>query len=607
MVGWPLHRVGRGVCMEANGKYWLGADEGITFTPSGQNTAFTEYAPTVPRAMSDHSRTMNPGVFEIVGKRVYQIYGYALSALTVVVGEDGLVLIDPPEDVEKGRRQLEEIRKISGLPIRAIVYSHWHTDHYAGVKAFVSQEQVDAGECVVIAHRDFMDNVVANNASGTGPLLTARVEYSLGSLLETGPQGRVNGGLGPDFVMRTLSLIAPTVLVDDRLEHTVAGVRMVHSWAPSEAIDEVITWFPDLGVLQSAEVIQGESFPNLHTIRGSRYRDPQQWFKSIDKHLRPLPADFMIPSHGRPVAGRAEVAKVLRDYRDAISYVYDQTLRHMNQGHLPDDLAAEVTLPPHLADSEWLGDFYGGVPHSVRQVYAGEMGWFDSDPTSLNPLHPVESSRRYLALMGGRETVLAEARKAAEGGDYQWAAELARHLVRTDTADTGARQVKADALRQIGYTTPNSNWRNYYLTAARELDGTIDYSLKLDLNAPDQIAALPAPALLEGLRVRIDPRRSAEATRTLGVRLTDSGTDLSLHVRRGVLEAVEGISEEADLVVELTKPVVLGMVYRSLYGAFAQAEQAGQAAVIKGGLNDVEEFLAFFDDLDPTPIRLSDR
>lgn len=591
--------------MSANGKYWLGADEGITFTPSGRNTACTEFAPTVPQAMTEHSRTMDPGVFEIVGKRVYQIYGYALSALTVVVGEDGLILIDPPEAVEKGKRQLEEIRKISDLPVKAVVYSHWHTDHYAGVKAFVSQEQVDAGECLVIAHRDFMANVLAGTAMG--PLLAARVEYSLGTLLETGPKGRVNGGLGPDFVMKTLSLIAPTVLVDDKLEHTVAGVRMVHSWAPSEAIDEVITFFPDLGILQSAEVIQGESFPNLHTIRGSRYRDPQQWFKSIDKYLRPLPADFMIPSHGRPVAGREEVAEVLRDYLDAISFVYDQTMRHMNQGHLPDDLAAEVKLPAHLAASPWLGDFYGGVPHSVRQIYVGEYGWFDSDPTSLNPLHPIESSRRYIDLMGGRDTVLNLAAQAAEGGDHQWAAELARHLVRTDTSDTQARTIKSEALRQIGYTTPNSNWRNYYLTAARELDGTIDYSLKVDLDAPDQIAAIPATSLLEALRMRIDPQRSADAVRILGVRLTDSGQDLALHVRRGVLEAVEGIGDDADTVIEVTKPIVMAMTFRSLFGAFAQAAEAGQAAVTKGTLDDVKTFLAYFDEPDPTPIRLSDR
>lgn len=68
------------------GKYWLGADDGITFTPTGVNLAYTEYAETIPHAMSDHSRTMDQGVFEIVGKGVYQIFGYALVAAAFPAG-----------------------------------------------------------------------------------------------------------------------------------------------------------------------------------------------------------------------------------------------------------------------------------------------------------------------------------------------------------------------------------------------------------------------------------------------------------------------------------------------------------------------------------------
>lgn len=590
-----------------DGKYWLGADEGMTFTPSGENAAYTEDADTVPRAMTQHSRTMNPGVFEVIGRGVYQVFGYALSATTMVVGDGGLILIDPPEDVEKGRRVLEEVRKISDLPIQAIVYSHWHADHYAGVKAFVSQEQVDSGRCAIIAHRDFMRNVIANSIAGDGPILAARVYYSLGSLLEVGPRGRVNGGIGPDFVMRTMSLIAPTVHVGERLEHTIAGIRMVHTWAPSEANDEIITWFPELKVLQSAEVIQGESFPNLHTIRGSRYRDPQQWFKSIDAHLRPLPAEFMIPSHGRPLAGKEEVAAMLRDYRDAISFVYDQTLRYMNLGCLPDDLVEAVTLPPHLAASEWLGDFYGGVQHSVRQVYFGELGFFDGDPTTLAPMHPRESSRRLIQLIGGRDTVVAEAARAADGGDHQWAAELLRHVVRADPGDRQARNAKADALRQIGYTTPNSNWRNFYLTAARELDGTIDYSLLISADSRDMVAAMPAPALLEGLRFRIDPARCADVEDILGVEVIDTGEQIGLHVRRGVVEALATIPETASVVIQAPKLVLTAMVHRGLYDTLAGAVRGGKAMLAKGSLSDAERFLSYFDPPNRAPIRLADR
>ncbi len=50
-------------------------------------------------------------------------------------------------------------------------------------------------------------------------------------------------------------------------------------WVPSEAPDEIAVWLPDLKLLHTVEILQGESFPNLHTIRGTRYRDPERWFK----------------------------------------------------------------------------------------------------------------------------------------------------------------------------------------------------------------------------------------------------------------------------------------------------------------------------------------
>jgi len=588
------------------GQYWLGAADGVKFTPSGENTAFTEFASTVPTEMTEHSRTMDAGVFEIVGKGVFQIFGYALSALTVIEGDDGLILIDPPEDVEKGKRQLVELRKISDKPIKAVLYSHWHTDHNAGVKAFITQEQADSGEVLVIAHRDFMSNIIANSISGDGPIIAVRADYSLGSLLEVGAEGRVNGGLGPDFIMETMSLVTPNTLVDDRLELTVAGVRMEIFWAPSEAIDEIVTWFPDLGVLQSAEVLQGESFPNLHSIRGSRYRDPQAWFKSIDKTLRPLPADFMVPSHGRPLAGRAEVAKVLTDYRDAISYVYDQTLRHINKGLLPDDLVEKVKLPAALASSEWLGDFYGGVPHSVRQIYFGELGWFNADPTTLAPLNVKESSRRYIDLIGGRDAVFQVASAAAADGDPQWAAELVSHLVRTDPSDQAARLLKADALRTLGYRTPNSNWRNFYLTAARELDGTIDFSLAIQINAPDQIAAMPGSALLESLRFRVDPEKVTGPV-SAGVHVSDTGETVGLIVRNGVLEATASIPEDASFVVSVPKQLVAGMVFLDPVTVLRGAVEGGTASFTTGDIDDAAGFFAHFDARSEDHINLADR
>ncbi len=73
-------------------------------------------------------------------------------------------------------------------------------------------------------------------------------------------------------------------------------------YVPSETPEEIVAWFPEHKLLNSAEVMQGETFPNLHTIRGTKFRDPVPWFKSIDV-MREFPAEYLVPTHGRPIVG----------------------------------------------------------------------------------------------------------------------------------------------------------------------------------------------------------------------------------------------------------------------------------------------------------------
>ena len=71
-----------------------------------------------------------------------------------------------------------------------------------------------------------------------------------------------------------------------------------------------------------------------------------------------------------------------------------------------------MALPPHLGTHPWLGEFYGTVKHSVRQIYVGYLGWFEGDPWALDPLPPIERAHRYVNLMGGREAVMDAAQSA---------------------------------------------------------------------------------------------------------------------------------------------------------------------------------------------------
>ncbi len=597
---------------------WHGERAGVKFHPSGQNIAYDKPAKTIHPKLTEHSQKMVPGVYQVADS-VYLAYGYALTSPAMIVGDTGVIIVDPPEDVNKGRRTLEEFRKFSDKPVKAVIYSHWHIDHFGGVAAFASHEDAASGKVKIIAHETFLANVIKSSAGGLGPILGARVDYSLGTLLDVGPEGLINGGLGPNFVIENPSLIQPNVLVDDVLDITIAGVRMQIVWVPSEAPDEIAVWLPDLEVLHTVEILQGESFPNLHTIRGTRYRDPELWFTGIDV-LRQFPAKYMVPSHGRPVSGTEAVAETLTAYRDGIQFVYDQTIRHMNKGMLPDDLVEVVKLPPHLADHPWLGDFYGGVPHSVRQIYVGELGWFHGDPTFLAPTRPVDASRRYVELMGGRAAVLAAAQSAASEGDHQWAAELATQLVRIDHDDQDARLLKAEALRQIGYGHTNNNWRNWYLTSAQELDGSIDPSKAINLQAPDLLRAFPTSELINGLRFRLAAERTLDVNMTLGVRLPDINESYGLEIRRGVAQFYDSLPENADVVLELDRSVLENIILGEMEvsgrtGAHPYTPQAGliasfesgDARLVRGTPEDFKRFFSYFDPPSSEPIPLTVR
>jgi alkyl sulfatase BDS1-like metallo-beta-lactamase superfamily hydrolase len=420
----------------------------------------------------------------------------------------------------------------------------------------------------------------------------------------------MNAGIGPIAVTGAASFIAPSKTFSEQLDVTIEGVhlRMIH--VPSEAPDEIAVFLPDSRVLLSAEVIQGPTFPNIHTLRGTAYRDPVAWVASIDK-LRALGAEHLVPSHGPPVSGAGKVEEILRNYRDGIQFVHDQTIRYMNQGLTPDELVAKVKLPPHLDNfSPYLRQFYGTVSHSVREIYVGYLGWFEGDPVALDPTPPVESAKRHVALMGGRDRVLEESRKALDGGDPQWAAELATYLIRIDHEDRDARMVKAAAFRKLGLAQMNINWRNWYLVAAHELDGTLNPAAMLTVarvsfGSPDTIAALPARVWVEGHSTRLKAEVALDVETTMAFHFSNPTEDYGLELRRGIAQFDDHAPMHADVAIAMEKKaldrILLGQT------TMDRAIDAGEIRVTHGTKADVLKFFSYFEIPFADPIALTVR
>jgi alkyl sulfatase BDS1-like metallo-beta-lactamase superfamily hydrolase len=578
--------------------YWHGNDDGSTkFIKTGGNRALTEdpEGKVHPQLMA-HSRKMDKGIF-VIKDKYYKIWGYGLTCPTIIKGDDGLIVLDPMESADKMRTAMADFRKHTGidLPVTGIVYSHWHMDHFGGVRGIDNI----ADDVKIIAHDTFMQNVVNNTMGGVGPALSFRVDYTTGTYLPVEADGRTNAGLGPDWVLTELTLIEPNTFVEGwwgKLDITISGVDLHVAHIPSESIDEIVVYVEEDKMLFAAEVIQGESFPNLHTIRGTRYRDPQDWYPGIDV-MRTYDAEYMTSAHGRPIVGAAHVADTLTAYRDAIQFVYDQSIKAINNGATPEDLIRDIKLPPHLANHPWLGDLYGGPRHSAKQVFYGEMGWFDGDPTTLLPLHTSDSSLRYVELMGGKEKVMQAARAAFAEGEFQWSAELATHAVRVDLDDMGPRQLKADALRELGYRETNPNWRNWYMTSAVELEGDVDRSFKTNLNAPDIFDAYTEGQFVGALRFNLNADKALKEHYIIAFDFGDSTH--ALEVRRGVAQFHEYFDDKANATVKLNKETFAGLVLGSV-----QLEDAMNQGVItvEGDEEIVPTFFGMLDPVDTEPL-----
>ncbi|BAN49272.1 alkyl/aryl-sulfatase [Metapseudomonas resinovorans] len=500
------------------------------------------------------------GLFE-VRERVYQVRGLDLSNMTIIEGDSGLILIDPLISTETARAGLELYYKHRPRkPVLAVIYSHSHVDHFGGVRGVINEADVKAGKVQVIAPEGFYEHAVSENVLA-GPAMMRRAQYMYGALLPRDERGQVDSGLGKGTPSNaTVTLIAPTVLISKALEtRSIDGVEIEFQLTPgTEAPAEMNMYFPQFKTLCMAENATHTQH-NVLTLRGALVRDSKVWAHYLDKALVRYgdKAEVLFAQHHWPTWGGSEIRDYLADQRDMYAFLDSQTLRLINQGLTPTEIAARLeSLPPRLASKWYSRDYYGSLSHNVRAVYQRYMGFYDGNPANLDPLPPEDAGRRYVAAMGGAEAVLLNARQAFSVGEYRWAAQLLNHLVFAEPNNEAARELQADTLEQLGYQSESATWRNVYLSGALELRQGVTEARSRN-GAPDMIRALTPSMFFDYLAVRIDAMKAADEDLLINWRFTDLGEDYALTLRNGVLtQRKDSRHAQADINVSMTKALL---------------------------------------------------
>lgn len=552
--------------------------------------AHDDPAPRIAPSLAAHTAEFAPPKVYEPAPGVFSAVGYGIANSIMVVGKSGVVIIDTTDSLDEAKKVWAEFEpKAGGKPIVAIVYTHNHNDHINGAGAYPL-----ARNGKVIAHSTLLREAAKWNGVAA-PSVAARAARMYGVFLPKGtPDGFVSVGIGPFLSAAGPSaangFIAPNTVFDDKLSLTLGGERFVFEHAPGETEDQILVWMPDRKILFPGDNFY-KAFPNLYTIRGTSYRDPVQWADSLDR-MRALKPEVLVPSHTRPIVGAGEIEARLTNYRDAIRFTHDQAVRGMNAGLSPDEIAARVKLPVHLAADPWLFEHYGTVEWSVRSVVNGYMGWFGGDPAFLSFDPPEVRSQEIVALAGGGAQALAAAEKAQDEKRWKWAAELANHVARADPAlKPQADALQARALRQLGYESVSPNGRNFYLQRALELDRKApSYAMIAgSRQGAAQAQGLPAAAIVATFPVRLNAQKAADTQSAIGLKLAGEG-DWTIRVRRGVAETARGLPTDGAVIVSASKVD---------WAAASATPAALQAALASGKLKlergDAAALAAFLD------------
>lgn len=512
-------------------------------------------AETVNPSLWRHAKILTKhGLFKVMD-RIYQVRGFDVSTVTFIDAGEGWIVVDPLTSIEAARAAYELVSEHLGeKPVLCVIYSHSHTDHYGGVGGVTTPEDVAAGKVSVIAPAGFLREAVSENIIA-GPAMLRRARYQFGLTLEHGTCGEATCGLGPRPSMGRVSLIAPTVdITHTGQEVTVGDVTMVFQLTPgTEAPAEMNFYLPGFRAVFMAENAN-LCMHNLLPARGALVRDAKAWADYLTESIRLFAgkSDVMFAAHGIPRFGSEEIVDFLTKHRDAYKFLHDQTIRLMNTGLTPTEIAEVLKLPDVLAKQWYNRGYYGTVSHNSKAVYQRYIGWYDGNPANLNPLPPEPAGARYVEAMGGMEAVLKLASEAEEKGELRWAATLLNHAVFADAENRQAREQLAGVYTKLGFEAEAGTWRNMYLTGAQELvDGVADL-MPAAPNA-DVLAAMTTPMLLDIAAVRTNPDKASAANFSVNIVLTDRKETHLVTVANGVLIHETGIEDEsAGATVRLT-------------------------------------------------------
>ena len=567
---------------------------------------YTECPDTVNPSLWENTKNNHAyGLFEVC-ENIYQVRGYDMANLTLIRGDSGWIVFDPLMSVECTQAAMQLVEKNLGkLPVKAVIISHPHVDHFGGITGVITdeqaadsalslEEQLASGLIPIIVPEHFVEHAVSENIyAGKG--MGRRASYQYGVFIEESETGSVAMGIGMGQSTGTVSFITPTYEIKATGEtYEIDGVTMEFQMTPgTEAPAEMNIWLPESKALWVAENCTA-TLHNLYTLRGAQIRDGDDWSKYITEAISLYgdEAEVTFQSHNWPHWGNEIVNDYLADTAAVYKFINDQTLAYINQGYTSDEISNMIKLSDELAKNWYTRQYYGTVAHNSKAVYQKYMGWYDANPVNLNPLEPTESAKKWVEYLGDTNEVLRKAKADFDKGEYQWVAEVTNVLIYADPENTAARLLCADALEQLGYQAESGTWRNAYLSAAYELRNGNAANITPNAKSNGSILRnMTAEMIFDYIGILLDKDALSKENFKINIVLADTQEKLMIHFNNGaLLQYANTNSDDADLTITCPKQALALILQKDMNKINASMKLEGDASKLELIINNLNQF-----------------
>ncbi len=513
------------------------------------------------------------GLFKVT-TGIYQVRGYDLSNMSIIESDNGWILVDPLTARETASQALLFAQKHLGKkPIKAILFTHSHIDHFGGVQGILQHLNDDERtELRIIAPEGFAEEATSENIIA-GTAMSRRAMYMYGKNLAKTERGHIGTGLGKGAAFGTFGIAVPTELINEKNKNIdIDGVTFEFQIVSgSEAPAEFTFYLPEHKAFCGAELVS-RNMHNLYTLRGAKVRDARMWSAFIEQARTEFKdAESYFGSHHWPLWGKENINDFLVIQRDTYKFIHDQSVRLMNQGLTPNEIADQIKMPAALNTSFHNQGYYGTVKHNARAVYQGYLGWYTGNPSTLDALPETKVAKRYVDMMGGAEAVLEKAQAqftaAADmdiqaGKDaYRWLAELVNHLVFADTDNSKAKALLAKIYDQLGYQAESAPWRDFYLSGAYELrHGPATKGINPAV-MKEVLMETSVDKFFDSMSVRLIADKAEGKTLDVKINFTDLNESHLLMLKNSVLHHKQVNKEvAADATLNLTKSLFIKLI-----------------------------------------------